>query len=180
MVSYVHTMRSEIEKIRHMSLSWRSSYYVAPFESYFLVTGFPWSQSYTLSRRHAKGRAPRVEIWETYRALAPLMDITVRILISGFLHSFSSRGEFPVTPVWDLRPWHMRLKRESGRIPSTRARESRESGINVIKKKKKKKVEGICETSYRVGFSVLPNTNAKNLNTCGTLCALPCTPTRRR
>lgn len=41
MAFYVHTMRSEIEKIRHMSLSWRSSYYVDPFESYFLVTGFP-------------------------------------------------------------------------------------------------------------------------------------------
>jgi len=52
MAFYVHTMRSEIEKIRHMSLSWRSSYYVVPFESYFLVTGFPWSQPYT-SRKHA-------------------------------------------------------------------------------------------------------------------------------
>lgn len=57
MAFYVHTMRSEIEKIRHMSLSWRSSYYVAPFESYFLVTGFPWVAASYTGGRYERRRA---------------------------------------------------------------------------------------------------------------------------
>jgi len=158
MVFYVHTMRSEIEKIRHMSLRLEKQLLRRPIRILFSSNWFSVVAVVHIEWRHAKGdggEAPRVEIWKTYRVPAPLMDITVRILISGFLHS--SRGEFLVTPVRDLRPWHIYLKRESGHIPSTRARER----YRYHWKKKRKKKSKVFETSYRIEFSVLPNTNAK-------------------
>lgn len=180
MVFYVHTMRSEIEKIRHMSLSWRSSYYVVPFESYFLVTGFP--QSYTNRRHTAADERRGLKYERPICTPAPLVDITVRILISSFLHYVVPRGISGWHPCRDLRPWHMRLKCESGRIPSTRERVA-ESGVSMCRKKKgEPKVNELFSRDELspVLSSIFRRTRTRRLNACGMLCALPCTPTRRR
>lgn len=145
-------MRSKIERIRHMSLSWRSCYYIRrQLKSHFLVTGFPQSAIYTTEGTRG-GCAPRggQSMRRPIPIFATLVNITARILISSFLH-FALPGGISGGHAQDIRSW--RLKRESGLVPSR-------DGISIKKKKKS------SEITHSIGRVIAAVKVAVQLWTC--------------